>query len=152
MSNNKNIICQNRKANFDYFIEEKIEAGIVLTGTEVKALRENKDNTVDSHASFSENEMFLYNCYIAKYEKGNRNNHATHRPRKLLLHKNETKKIIGKIKIKGYTLIALSMYFNDKNMVKVELGLAKGKKQHDKRETIKQRDWQKEQGRLIREK
>lgn len=152
MSDMTKIICQNRKAAYSYFIEETLEAGVILKGTEVKALREGKANIADSHASFSGNELYLYNCYIARYEQANRFNHATHRPRKLLLHKNEIKKIIGKIKIKGYTLIATSMYFNDKNIVKIELGLSRGKKQHDKRETIKQRDWQKEQGRLIRDK
>jgi SsrA-binding protein len=95
--------------------------------------------------------VFLYNCHIATYEQANRFNHEPTRPRKLLLHRKEIRKIIGKIKMKGYTLIALSMYFNNKNRIKIELGLAKGKKQHDKREALKQADWKREQSRLLKE-
>lgn len=148
----KRLIAQNKKANFEYFIEQKFEAGIILTGSEVKSLREGKASIVDSHAGESKGEIFLYNCHIAEYEKANRFNHATRRPRKLLLHSNEIKKIIGKIKLKGYTLVALTAYFNDKNRVKIELGLAYGKKQYDKRQSIKEKDWQREQGRLLRDK
>lgn len=147
----KEIIAKNRRANFEYAIEEKFEAGIILVGSEVKAARDSKVNITDSHAAESEGEIILYNCHISEYPGANRFNHQAKRPRKLLLHKREIKKIIGKIKIRGYTLIVLSMYFNNKNIVKVELGLAKGKKLHDKRQSIKERDWEREQGRAMRE-
>ena len=152
MANILKIVAKNKRAQFDYFIDEKFEAGIILTGSEVKAIREGKVALADSHAAQDNGELYLYNCHINEYEKANRFNHATRRPRKLLLKKREIQKIIGKIKLKGYTLVALCMYFNKKNIVKIELGLSKGKKQHDKRQAIKEKDWQKEQGRLIRDK
>ena len=152
MSDILKIVAKNKRALFDYFIDEKYEAGIVLTGSEVKSIREGKVALTDSHAAQDQGELYLYNCHINEYEKANRFNHVTRRPRKLLLKKREIQKIIGKIKLKGYTLIALCMYFNKKNMIKIELGLSRGKKQHDKRQDIKERDWQKEQGRLIRDK
>lgn len=148
----KKIIAQNKKALFNYFIEERLEAGIVLKGSEVQSLRQGKASIEESHAADTGNEVFLYNCHIAEYEKANRLNHSTRRPRKLLLHKKEINKIIGKTKIKGYTLVALSMYFNKKNKIKIELGIAKGKKLHDKRESIKEKDWKRDQSRLIRQK
>lgn len=148
----KKIIAKNRRAGFEYSIEENFEAGIVLLGSEVKSARDGKVNISDAHATEADGEIVLYNCHIAEYAGANRFNHPTTRPRKLLLRKGEIKKIIGKIKLKGYTLVALSMYFNHKNIIKVALGLAKGKKLHDKRHTIKERDWQREQGRAIREK
>ena len=146
----KKIIAQNKRASFDYFIEEQFEAGIVLKGSEVQSLRLGKASIVDSHATNDGTEIMLHNAHIAEYEKANQFNHSTRRPRKLLLHKREIKKIIAKIRIKGYTLVAMSMYFNEKNKVKVELGLAKGKKLHDKRETIKEKDWVREQGRVLK--
>lgn len=152
MSNILKIIAKNKRAQFDYFIDEKFEAGIVLKGSEVKSLRAGKVALADSHATEDKGEIYLYNCHIHEYDKANQFNHATRRPRKLLLKKREIKKIIGKIKLKGYTLIALSLYFNKKNMAKVELGLSRGKKQHDKRQAIKERDWKKQQERLIRDK
>ena len=152
MSEYKKVIAQNKRALFEYFIEEKIEVRIVLTGSEVKSIRAGQVALADSHAAADNGELFLYNCHIAEYEKANRFNHATRRPRKLLLHKRELQKIFGKIKLKGYTLMALSMYFNKKNMIKVELGLSKGKKQHDKRQTMKENDWKREQDRLKRDK
>jgi len=148
----KKVIAQNKKALFNYFIEEKLEAGIVLTGSEVQSLRQGKASIEESHAADTANEVFLYNCHIAEYEKAGRFNHNTRRPRKLLLHNKEIKKIIGKIRIKGYTLVALSMYFNKKNKVKVELGIAKGKKLYDKRQSIKEKDWKRDQSRLARQK
>ena len=148
----KKVIAQNKRALFEYFIEEKIEVGIVLAGSEVKSIRAGQVALADSHAAAENGELFLYNCHIAEYEKANRFNHATRRPRKLLLHKRELQKIFGKIKLKGYTLMALSMYFNKKNMIKVELGLSKGKKQHDKRQTMKENDWKREEDRLKRDK
>ena len=135
---------------FHYFIEEKLESGIVLTGSEVKSLREGKASIEDSHADYSSGAITLFNCHIAEYEKANRFNHNTRRPRVLLLHKKEIRKIVAKIKVKGYTLIALSMYFNEKNKVKLELGIAKGKKLYDKREDIKDKDWKREQARTLR--
>jgi SsrA-binding protein len=150
MTEYKKIIAQNRRAFFNYFIEERIEAGIVLKGSEVKSLRQGKASIEDSHAENSGNEIFLYNCHIAEYDKANQFNHSSRRTRKLLLHSREIKKIIGKIRLKGYTLIALSLFFNQKNIVKVELGVAKGKKLHDKRESIKEKDWKKDQARLMK--
>ena len=148
----KKIIAKNRRASFDYHIEENFEAGIMLLGSEMKSIREGKVSLGDSHAAEGGGALFLYNCHIAEYEKANRFNHAPLRPRKLLLHKKEIKKILLKIKVKGYTLIALSLYFNDKNKVKIELGLAKGKKNYDKRESLKDNDWKREQGRIMRDK
>ena len=152
MTEYKKVIAQNKKALFNYFIEERLEAGIVLKGSEVQSLRQGKASIEESHAADTENEVFLYNCHIAEYEKAGRFNHSTRRPRKLLLHTREIKRIIGKIRIKGYTLVALSMYFNKKNKVKIELGIAKGKKLHDKRQSIKEKDWKRDQSRLIRQK
>lgn len=143
-------IAKNKKARFNYFIEDQFEAGIVLKGSEVKSLREGKCSIEESHADFSEGNIVLFNCHIKEYEKANRLNHNTRRPKQLLLHKKEIRKIIGKIKMKGYTLIALSLYFNEKNMVKVELGIAKGKKLYDKREDIKEKDWKRQQSRAVR--
>lgn len=144
------IIAKNKRALFEYFIEERFEAGVVLTGSEVKSIRLGKANIEDSHASFSGSEMILYNMHIAEYDKAHQFNHELKRPRKLLLHKTEIRKIISKIRLKGYTLVALSLYFNHDNRVKLELGIAKGKKLHDKRETIKARDWAREQDRIVK--
>ena len=152
MPDYKKIIAQNKKANFEYFIEDRFEAGIVLVGSEVKSIRNGKVSLADSHVGASGNELFLYNCHIAEYEQAGRFNHPPKRPKKLLLKRGEIKKIIGKIKLKGYTLIALSIHFNKKNIIKVELGLARGKKQHDKRQAIKEAEWKKEQGRMLRDK
>jgi SsrA-binding protein len=146
----KRIIAQNKKAYHDYFIEETLEAGIVLTGSEVKSLRAGKANINDSHAAESKGEIFLFNSHVAEYEKANRFNHETRRARKLLLHKQQIRKLIGKLKVKGYTLVALAIYFNDKNRVKVELGLAKGKKEYDKRQTIKEKEWKRDQERIMK--
>lgn len=148
----KKIIIQNRKAKFDYFIEDVVEAGIVLTGTEVKSLRQGKANLTDSYATYKNNEMFLVNLHISEYNQGGYINHKPTRERKLLLKSREIKKFIGLIKQKGMSLIPLSLYFNHKNMVKLELALAKGKKDHDKREAIKQRDWDKEKRSLLKDK
>lgn len=150
MNDYKKVISQNRKASFNYFIEERLEAGIILKGTELPSLRLGKVNIEDSHAVNKGNEVYLYNSYIAEYDKASRFNHEPRRPRKLLLHAKEIRKIIGKIRIKGYTLVALSIYFNEKNKLKVELGIAKGKKLHDKRESIKQKDWNREKQRVMK--
>lgn len=144
------VVATNKKARHNYFIEEIHEAGIVLHGSEVKSLRSGKANIIDSHASIDGGELFLHNAYIPEYKQANRFNHQPRRPRKLLLHKNEIKKLTGKVQRQGYTLVALSVYFNAKNMAKVEIGLAKGKKQHDKRQTEKERDWNRDKQRMLK--
>lgn len=141
------LIANNNKAYFEYFIEDLYEAGIALKGTEVKSLRKNKPSLVEAHASSDQGEIFVYNLHISKYEHGNLQNHYPKRPKKLLLHKSEINKLIGVIERKGMTLVILKMYFNHKNKVKVLLGVAKGKKLHDKRETIKKRDWERSKAR-----
>ena len=129
----------NRKAKFDYNIEETIEAGIVLTGTEIKSIRQGKANLKDSYAVIKNNEVLLLGMHISKYEEGNIFNHDELRTRKLLLHKKEILKLNDKIRLDGFTLVPLKVYFK-KNLAKVELGLAKGKKDYDKREAMKERD------------
>ena len=133
----------NRKARYDYFIEDTIEAGIVLTGTEIKSLKEGKANIKDSYAIIRNNEIYLLNTHISTYKEGNIFNHEEDRTRKLLLHKKEILKLNDKIRIEGYTLIPLKMYFV-KNKVKVLLGICKGKKNYNKKETIKERDIKRE--------
>ena len=133
----------NRKANFDYAIEDTYEAGIVLKGTEVKSIRNGKANIKDSYAIVRNDEMFLLNTHISLYEEGNNFNHEETRTRKLLLHKKEILKLKNKVEMEGYTLIPLKIYFV-KQRVKVLIGLAKGKKNYDKRETIKKRDVERE--------
>lgn len=150
MSKEKNIVAQNRKARHDYFIEDVFEAGIVLSGTEVKSLREGKASLVDSYADSQNSEIFLINCYIPEYTKANRFNHIPRRQRKLLLHRQQINKLIGKVKNKGYTLIPLSIYFDKRNFAKIELGLAKGKAKYDKRAEIKDREWKMEQKKIIK--
>lgn len=146
----RNVVAQNRRARHDYDILETFEAGIVLTGTEVKSLRSGKANIQDSHAMEVGGEIVLLNAYIPEYSNASHFNHEARRPRKLLLHASEVRKLIGKIKTKGMTLVALSVYFNSKNRAKVELALVKGRKEHDKRAAIKDRDWKREQGRVLK--
>jgi len=151
-SNNKTV-AQNRKARFSYFIEDTLESGIMLTGTEVKSLRSGQASINESYAQVSGNEIFLVNAHIPEYTKSNAKwQHEVRRPRKLLLHKNQMSKLIGAVQRKGTTLIPLSIYFNHRGIAKVELGIATGKKQHDKRETEKKRDWEREKSRVMREK
>lgn len=133
-------VATNRKAYHDFRIEEKFEAGIALTGTEVKSLREGKANLQDSFARISNGELILTNAHISPYSCGNIYNHEPKRDRKLLMHKREINRLYGKVRERGYTLVPLSLYFNEKNKVKVEFGLAKGKTSVDKREDIKRRD------------
>lgn len=147
-SEEKNIAV-NRKARHDYFIVQTYEAGIVLVGTEVKALREGKANLVDGYATIKNGEVWLLSIHIAEYKQGNINNHIPTRDRKLLLNKNEIRKLIGKTKEKGLTLIPLRLYFKN-GRVKVELALVKGKKSYDKRESIAKKDFQREQERRIK--
>lgn len=153
MNQTNKIIVQNRKARHDYFIEETYEAGIVLAGTEVKSLREGKGSINDSFAGTIGSELFLFHSHIDSYEKANKVfNHEAKKPRKLLLHKSQVNKLLGKIKAKGYTLVPLSLYFNNKNKVKVELALAKGKHTYDKRAAVAAREWKIEKARTLREK
>jgi len=145
-------IALNRKARFEYSVEEEIEAGIVLTGTEVKSLRANKVQINDAYAGEKEGAIWLFNAYIGEYAGGNRFNHETNRPRKLLLHKKQIRKLLGKLKVKGVTLVPLSLYFNSRGLAKIKLALATGKKEYEKRDTMKQRDWQRDKARIMREK
>ena len=141
---------KNRSAYFEYFIDDKYTAGIMLLGTEVKSLREGKANFNDSHCIFQKGELYLRSFHISEYSHGTVNNHDPIRERKLLLNRRELKKLEGKIKEKGYTIVPLRLYFNDKNLIKLEIGLGKGKKVHDKRETIKQRDTDREMKRFLK--
>ncbi len=141
---------KNRSAFYEYFIDNKYVAGIVLTGTEVKSLRQGKASFNDSYCIVHKGEIWLKSLHIAEYSHGIVNNHDPVRDRKLLLQKREIRKIEGKLKEKGYTLIPLRIFFNEKNLIKVEIGLGKGKKLHDKRETIKNRDVEREMKRFIR--
>jgi SsrA-binding protein len=145
----RDIVAVNRRASFDYLIEETLEAGLVLQGTEVKALRSGKSSIAEAHVDYIGEEIFLLNAHIPEYGKAGRFNHSPRRPRKLLLHKRQVKKLFGLVKIKGIALIPLKIYFNQRNIAKVEIGLAKGKKQHDKREAIKERDWQRKKARAL---
>ncbi len=143
------IICVNRKARHDYFIEETYEAGLVLTGSEVKSLREGKANLKDSYARFFRGEAFLVNCHISPYTAAHQFNHEPTRSRKLLLHKQELARLTGKVQAKGLTLIPLKLYFRN-GRAKVELGLARGKKLYDKREVLKQKDARREVERSLK--
>ena len=145
-------VAQNRKALHNYFIDERLEAGIMLAGTEVKSLRQGRAAIGESYAGPSDGELYLFNAYIPEYEAGNRFNHEPRRPRKLLLHKRELGRLLGAAKREGVTLVPLSLYFNQRGLAKVELGVARGKKMHDKRAATKERDWQREKARLLREK
>lgn len=139
---------KNKRAYFDYFIEKEIEAGIVLVGTEIKAIRKGSVDLKDAHAMIRNNEAYILNMYIARYEEGNRFNHDERRTRKLLLKKNEIIKLKEKVMQEGYTLIPLKLYFKN-NKVKILLGVAKGKKLYDKRESIKKRDIERDERKLI---
>jgi len=149
---NEKSVATNRKAYHDYFIEEKFEAGIMLQGTEVKSLREGRVNLQDSYASVKGDEVFLHHCHISPYSHGNIMNHEPLRPRKLLLHRKEIDKLLGKTQQQGLTLIPLRIYFSKRGLAKVELGLAKGKKLHDRRESIKTREASREVERAMKEK
>lgn len=146
------LIAENRRARFDYFLESTFEAGLILTGTEVKALRLGRANIAESYAATEGDEIVLVNAHIPEYGPANRFNHEPRRPRKLLLHRREIDKLLGAVRRDGRTLIPTKLYFNDKGLVKLELALAKGKKVHDKREVEAARDWKREQGRLMRDK
>jgi len=144
------VVAENRRVRFDYFIEQRFEAGIELQGTEVKALRTGEGSIAESYALVEGEEVFLINSHIPQYGAGSWMNHEPRRRRKLLLRSKEIDKLQGAITRQGLTLVPLSIYFNSRGRAKIELALAKGKKVHDKRETIKERDWKREQGRLLR--
>ncbi|TAN51198.1 MAG: SsrA-binding protein SmpB [Rhodospirillales bacterium] len=144
--------AQNRQARYNYAIESTLEAGIMLAGTEVKALRAGKGNINEAYAGPMGGELFLFNAYIPEYQSRSPFGHEPRRPRKLLLHKKEMRKLMGAVTRDGMTLVPLSVFFNPRGIAKVSLGVAKGKKLHDKRESEKQRDWNREKGRLMREK
>lgn len=143
------VVAQNRKARHDYFIEDNLEAGIVLVGSEVKSLREGRGNIGDSYAEETGGELWLINAHIPEYKAANRNNHEPTRPRKLLVRKREYSRLVGAVQRKGMTLVPLSIYFNDRGIAKVDIGLARGKKYFDKRESEKDRDWKRQKARLM---
>ena len=146
------IVADNRKARFNYEIGEVFEAGIALTGTEVKSLRTGKATIGESYADSRGGEIWLVNANIAEYLQAGRFNHAPKRPRRLLMHRRQINKLIGAVEREGMTLVPLKLYFNEKGRAKIELALARGKKLHDKRETEKKRSWERERGRLLRAK
>ena len=150
-NDNRKVIALNRKARHNYEIEDTFEAGIMLTGSEVKSLRVGKANIAESYASDEDGEIFLINSYIPEYNQAGRFNHEPRRHRKLLLHAKEVSRLLGSIQRDGMTLIPLKLYFNKRGLAKIELGLGKGKKIHDKRETQKKRDWDRQKARIMRE-
>ncbi|MDE2434861.1 MAG: SsrA-binding protein SmpB [Sphingomonadales bacterium] len=147
----KKIVAENRRARFDYYIEDTTEAGIALTGTEVKSLRFGEGSIAESYAEVKNGEVWLINSNVPEFSHGNRYNHEPKRPRKLLLHAREIDRFTGAVERKGMTLVPLSIYFNGKGRAKVELALAKGKNAADKRATVKERDWKREQARIMRD-
>jgi SsrA-binding protein len=146
------VVADNRKARFHYEIGESFEAGIALTGTEVKSLRNGKATIAEAYAGAHGGEIWLYNANIPEYLQASRFNHAPKRPRKLLLHKRQINKLIGAVEREGMTLVPLRLYFNPKGRAKILIALARGKKLHDKREAEKRRSWERERGRLLRQK
>ncbi|HZF43304.1 MAG TPA: SsrA-binding protein SmpB [Sphingomonadaceae bacterium] len=147
----KKVVAENRRARYDYAIETVYEAGIMLTGTEVKSLRFGEGSIAESYAEVKGEEVWLINSNIPEFSHGNRHNHEPKRPRKLLLHDREIGKMFGAVARQGMTLVPLSIYFNGRGRAKVELAIARGRKAHDKREHEKEKDWKREQGRLMRE-
>ena len=148
--NERKMIAVNRKARRDYTVENTLEAGIILTGTEVKSLRSGRANIADGYAAERAGEVYLQNVHISEYFAGNIQNHHPTRSRKLLMRKKELRKLIGTLKRGGVTLVPLSMYFNTRGIAKVEIAIAKGKKKYDKRQSEKERSWRRQQERLIR--
>jgi len=146
----RNVVAQNRRARFDYFIEDTMEAGLVLTGSEVKSLRAGKASIAEAYATEEGGELWLINSHIPEYSGAKHFGHAPRRHRKLLMHKREVERLSGQIKREGVTLVPLEVYFNERGVAKLALGLARGKKKVDKRETIKQRDWQRDKQRIVR--
>jgi SsrA-binding protein len=148
----RKLIAENRRARFDYFLEENVEAGLVLTGTEVKALREGRANIAESYASAEGRELVLINAYIPEYGPANRFNHEPRRHRKLLLHRKQIDKLIAAVQRQGRTIVPTKLYWDEKGRAKLELALAKGKSAPDKRQTEADRDWARDKARLMREK
>jgi SsrA-binding protein len=148
----RRVVAENRKARFSYAIDSTLEAGLMLMGSEVKALRTGKATIAESYAYAKDGEIFLVNAYIPEYTMANRFNHEPRRPRKVLVRKTEARKLAAAIQREGMTLIPLRVYFNARGIAKIELGIAKGKKIHDKRETEKKRDWARDKARLMRSK
>lgn len=144
------LIAENRKARYEYFIEDTIEAGIMLAGTEVKSLRTGRATIAEAHAGEMRGELWIFNLNIPIYEAASRFNHEPKRARKLLVHRKQMEKLLGQVKMKGFTLVPLKMYFNARGIVKILLGLGKGKKEYEKRETIKKRDWERQQRQLLK--
>src|SRR6478672_9189179 len=144
------VVAENRRARFDYFVEERFEAGIQLAGTEVKSLRHGEGSIAESYATIDGDEIWLINSHIPEYSHGNRLNHEPRRQRKLLMKQREISRLRGSVERQGLTLVPLSIYFNASGRAKVELALGRGKKAHDKRDTIKERDWKRQQQRLLR--
>jgi SsrA-binding protein len=144
-------VAENRRARYEYAIEETFEAGIVLTGTEVKSLRFGEGTIAESYAEVKDGQIWLINSNVPEFSHGNRFNHEPRRPRKLLMHEREINRLGGAITRQGMTVVPLAIYFNERGRAKVELALAKGKKLHDKREAEKEKDWKREQGRLLRD-
>ena len=149
---NRRVVADNRRARFDYEILNTYEAGLVLVGSEVKSLRQGRASLADSYAAVNDGELWLVNAHIPEFKQANRLNHEPRRPRKLLLSKREIHRLSGGVQREGLTVVPLKVYFNERGMAKAEIALARGKKQHDKRETEKQRSWQREKSRLLREK
>ena len=145
------MVAQNRKARHDYFIEESFEAGLVLTGTEVKSLRAGHATLGDSYAVEKGGEIYLVNAHISEYSGGNQENHEPLRERKLLLHKREIARLIDATQRQGMTVVPLALYFNSRGIAKVNLGIAKGKRQYDKRAAIKDREWKRDKARLMKD-
>lgn len=152
MSAKTNLIAENRRARFDYFLEDTIEAGIMLTGTEVKSLRNGKANIAEAYAAVEDGAIMLINADIPPYAGGNRFNHEPRRPRKLLLHARQIGKLAQAVQREGRTLVPTKLYWNDKGIAKLELAVATGKKAHDKRAATAERDWKRDKARLMREK
>jgi len=148
----RRVVAVNRKARHNYFIEETLEAGIMLTGSEVKALREGRANIGEAYARERGGEIYLVNAHISEYRAANRFGHEPTRPRKLLLHRREIARLIGALQREGVTLVPLSLYFNERGIAKLALGIAKGKRKYDKRAAIKARDWDRQKQRLMRDK
>ncbi|WP_426051481.1 SsrA-binding protein SmpB [Brevundimonas sp. SL161] len=146
------LIAENRRARFDYFLEDNLEAGIMLLGTEIKALRMGRANIAESYAAVEGREIVLINADIPPYAQANRFNHEPRRPRKLLLHRKQIDRLIGAVQKDGQTIIPLRLYLNDDGKAKLEIALARGKKLHDKREASADRDWQRDKARLMRDK
>ncbi|WP_110750808.1 SsrA-binding protein SmpB [Phyllobacterium leguminum] len=148
----RKIIADNRKARYNFEILDTLEAGLVLQGTEVKSLRSNQANIAESYASFENGEFWLINSYIPEYTQGNRFNHDPRRLRKLLVSRREMARLANSVDREGMTVVPLKLYFNDRGRAKLEIAVARGKKLHDKRETEKKRDWNREKSRLLRDK